>query len=96
MLSKLLIPIVLVFATLAGAGVELLSFRAIPMIDHGRLEWSSGEETSLDAFIVERSSDGQSFLAVTVAFALAAVEGSYPVSCVNRRKKTISRELERT
>jgi hypothetical protein len=50
---------------LADAGVELLSFRAIPLIDHSRLEWNSGEETNLDAFIVERSSDGQSFMAVT-------------------------------
>ncbi|MBU0692528.1 hypothetical protein KKC97_11940 [bacterium] len=65
MLSKLLIPIVLVFATIAYAGVELLSFRALPMIDHGRLEWSSGAETNLDAFIVERSPDGQNFLPIT-------------------------------
>ena len=65
MLNKLLIPLVLVFVTVASAGVELLTFRAVPMIDHGRLEWSTGAETNLDAFIIERSSDGYNFLAVT-------------------------------
>lgn len=70
MLNKLLIPIVLVFATMANAGVELLSFRALPMVDHGRLEWSSGTETSFEAFIVERSPDGQNFLPI------ARVEGT--------------------
>src|SRR3989339_1045333 len=64
MRAKFLIPLILVIASLAYAGVELLSFRAIAMIDHGRLEWGTGTETDLDAFIIERSSNGTDFISV--------------------------------
>ena len=63
-MRKLLIVLTLLVGTSAFADVELLYFRVIPLIDHGRLEWSSGEESDLDAFIVERSGNGTDFVAV--------------------------------
>jgi hypothetical protein len=62
--TKFLIPLLLVFTSLASADVELLSFRVIAMLDHGRLEWGTGIETSFEAFIVERSSNGEDFLPI--------------------------------
>lgn len=48
----------------AFAGAELYSFRAFPVVDHCQLEWMTGVESNLRLFIVERSSDGQSFFAI--------------------------------
>lgn len=55
------------------AAAELVSFSAYPVVDHTRLEWSTGEETDLRAFIVERSADAQHFVAV----GQVASKGSY-------------------
>jgi hypothetical protein len=55
------------------AGAELVSFSAFPVVDRSRLEWSTGEETNLRSFVVERSSDGQSYMAV----GQVAARGSY-------------------
>lgn len=63
-MRNLLIVLTLLIASSAIAETELLSFRVIPLIDHGRLEWSTGDEVSLDAFVVERSGDGSDFVPV--------------------------------
>ena len=70
---KIILILMIVMATAARADVELLSFRAYALVDHGRIEWSTGEEEAFDAFIVERSADGVSFLAV----ARVEAEGSF-------------------
>jgi hypothetical protein len=62
--SILLILLVLVVATGVMAGVELFEFRAWAVIDHSQLEWNTGVESNLRAFVVERSPDGTNFLPV--------------------------------
>jgi hypothetical protein len=58
--------VLMVFGTslAAWAGAELLSFSVYPVVDHSRLEWATGLETNLKTFVVERSSDGQSYVVV--------------------------------
>jgi hypothetical protein len=63
--AKFLIPLILVITSLASANVDLLSFRAVAVLDHGRLEWGTGVEANFDAFIVERSSNGTDFIPIT-------------------------------
>jgi hypothetical protein len=48
----------------AYAEVELFTFSAYAVVDHTRLEWSTGNEGDLNTFIIERSSDGSYFIPV--------------------------------
>jgi hypothetical protein len=59
-----LVLVVLLIAAGAFAGAELFSFRVRAVVDHGQLEWTTGQETNLQSFTVERSSDGSSFVPV--------------------------------
>jgi hypothetical protein len=61
---KLLILVLLITFSTTFASVELFSFHAFAVIDHSRLEWSTGHEDNFALFVVERSSDGESFFAV--------------------------------
>jgi hypothetical protein len=45
-------------------GAELFNFQAFAVVDHGQLEWSTGQESNLNKFIVERSADGTAFIPV--------------------------------
>ncbi|MBU0508797.1 hypothetical protein KKH27_08180 [bacterium] len=61
--------ITLIFFAIAAAGIaiagtELISFDAYAVIDHARLEWATGPEDNLRSFVVERSQDGQVFMAI--------------------------------
>jgi len=65
MLRTTLLSVLVLGASLTVlAGAELVSFSVFPVVDHSRLEWATGQETNLKTFVVERSSDGQSFMAV--------------------------------
>lgn len=71
-----IILVILSVSVAAWAEAELLTFRAYPAIertDHCRLEWTTGQETNLRVFIVERSGDGSYFLPV----GQVAANGSY-------------------
>jgi hypothetical protein len=61
---KLLILSTLVVISSALASVELFSFHAFAIVDHSRLEWSTGREEQFSLFVIERSSDGQDFFAI--------------------------------
>jgi hypothetical protein len=56
--------LVLGFTLAAFAGVELYSFRAFPVVDHCQLEWTTGVETNLRMFVIERSSDATTYFAI--------------------------------
>jgi hypothetical protein len=73
--SKAILLILLTLCLAAGsfAGVELFSFRVFPVVDHSQLEWTTGMEDNFRSFIIERSSDGNSFVAV----GQVAAKGSY-------------------
>jgi hypothetical protein len=62
--SILIIIALLCVAGLSLGSAELFNFRAFAVIDHGQLEWSTGQETNLSRFIIERSPDGINFFAV--------------------------------
>lgn len=61
---KLSILFSLLTISVALASVELFSFHAFAIVDHSRLEWTTGREENFSVFVIERSSDGQSFFAV--------------------------------
>ena len=61
---KLLILSSLLVMSTAFASVELFSFHAYAVVDHSRLEWSTGREENFALFVVERSSDAQTYFAV--------------------------------
>ena len=61
---KLLILSILLSASSVLASVELFSFHAFAIVDHSRLEWSTGREEEFALFIIERSSDGQDFFVI--------------------------------
>jgi len=56
--------LLVLLASSAWAGVELLSWSASPLGDHARLEWQTGQEIDFQTFVIERSPDGQRFLPV--------------------------------
>jgi hypothetical protein len=60
----LLILLTLILAAGSFASVELFAFRVFPVVDHSQLEWSTGVEDNFRCFIVERSGDGETFVAV--------------------------------
>jgi hypothetical protein len=64
--SKAILLILLTLCLAAGsfAGVELFSFRVFPVVDHSQLEWTTGLEDNFRSFVVERSADGTTYLAV--------------------------------
>ena len=62
--NKSLILLILLVVSSAFASVELYSFHAFSVVNHSRLEWSTGQENNFSLFVIERSSDGQSFFAV--------------------------------
>jgi hypothetical protein len=51
-------------ASVALAGAEIIEFDAYSLGDRSQLVWRTGREVNLQTFIVERSSDGSSFLPV--------------------------------
>ena len=61
---KLLFLSSLLIFSAAFGSVELYSFHAYAVVDHSRLEWTTGREDNFSLFVIERSSDGQSFFAV--------------------------------
>ena len=71
--NKLLILTILLVTSLAFAGVELYSFHAYAVVNQTQLDWSTGQESNFSLFVIERSSDGQSFFAI----AQAPAKGSY-------------------
>lgn len=50
--------------SVAFAGAEIIEFDAYSLGDRCQLVWRTGREVNLQAFIVERSSDGSTFQAV--------------------------------
>jgi hypothetical protein len=68
-----LFVLVLAAVSVSFAGTELVSFSVYPVVDHSRLEWTTGQETNLRTFIVERSSDGDNWAPV----GQVAARGSY-------------------
>lgn len=56
--------LVLGFSLAAFAGVELYSFRAFPVVDHCQIEWTTGVETNVRRFVIERSSDGTAYFSI--------------------------------
>jgi len=71
--TRIVLLFVLMVAAAAAASVELFSFRAFAVVDHCQLSWSTGEEGSLRQFIVERSSDRETYIPV----GQVAAHGSY-------------------
>ena len=53
-----------VLASVAWAGVEVLSLSVYPLGDHARVEWRTGQEIDFQKFVVERSPDGTNFFPV--------------------------------
>jgi hypothetical protein len=64
MRTRIALLISLLVAVAVMGSVDLLSFRAYAVIDHCQLIWSTGEEGSLRQFVVERSSDRETFVPV--------------------------------
>jgi hypothetical protein len=62
--SKALFLSLLVVASAAFASVELYSFHAYAVVNYSRLEWTTGHEDNFSLFVIERSSDGQSYFAI--------------------------------
>ena len=54
----------LLLAGLCLAGAEIYTFHAYPVIDHCQLEGTTGNETTLAVFIVERGADNRDFIPV--------------------------------
>ncbi len=52
---------VVLLASAAWAGVELLSISVNAMGDHARLEWRTGQEINFQTFVVERSPNGEAY-----------------------------------
>lgn len=73
MRTRIALLILLMVTVAAVASVELLSFRAYAVVDHCQLAWSTGEEGNVRQFIVERSSDRETFVGV----GQVAARGSY-------------------
>ena len=71
--NKLLILTLLLTSSLALASVELFSFHGYAVVDRAQLVWSTGNEDNFALFVVERSSDAQSYFAV----AQIPARGSY-------------------
>lgn len=65
-MRRLLCSIVLLLGSVsfAWAGAEIIEFEAYSLGDHCQLVWQTGLEENLKHFIVERSSDGSTFLPV--------------------------------
>lgn len=55
------LTLVVLLASAAWAGVELLSISVNAMGDHARLEWRTGQEINFQTFVVERSPNGQTY-----------------------------------
>lgn len=66
-----IVLLILVLGTISTgfARVELISFSVYPVVNHSRLEWSTGQETNFRTFVVERSSDGEYWVPVGQVFA---------------------------
>jgi hypothetical protein len=52
---------VVLLASAARAGVELLSVSVNALGDHARLEWRTGQEINFQTFVVERSPNGEAY-----------------------------------
>lgn len=65
-LKRVLVSLILagVLASVAWAGVEVLSLSVYPLGDHARVEWRTGQEIDFQKFVVERSPDGTNFFPV--------------------------------
>ena len=65
-MKRLVFGIVLLLwsASVALANAEIIEFDAYSLGDRCQLVWRTGREANLQNFIVERSSDGSSFLSV--------------------------------
>jgi hypothetical protein len=60
-------------ATVAFAGAEIVEFEAYSLGDRCQLVWRTAQETNLQVFVIERSSDGTRFVPVGTVEA----DGSY-------------------
>jgi hypothetical protein len=56
--------LVIGISLVAYAGAELYSWRAYPVVDHCQLDWSTGTETNLRTFVIERSTDATTYFAI--------------------------------
>lgn len=56
-----------------ASALELFTFRAFAVVDHCQLEWATGTEGGLSVFIVERSSDGTTYMPI----GRVTAQGSY-------------------
>ncbi|MCB1059317.1 MAG: hypothetical protein KDB65_03725 [Calditrichaeota bacterium] len=65
-MKRVLVSLILagVLASVAWAGVEVLSLSVYPLGDHARVEWRTGQEIDFQKFVVERSPDGTNFFPV--------------------------------
>lgn len=68
-----ILAFLLSLATVAFAGAEIVEFEAYSLGDRCQLAWRTAQETNLQTFVVERSSDGTRFFPVGTVEA----EGSY-------------------
>ncbi|MBU1937824.1 hypothetical protein KKG05_10540 [bacterium] len=65
MRKLLTLAVALLWATsIAFGSAEILEFDAYSLGDHCQLAWRTGQEVHLQTFVVERSSDGTTFMPI--------------------------------